>query len=125
MSHFAIWDIPFCLLGCPISPFGVSHFTIWDVPFHLLGYIFGTFAHNVQPDFRFVFFVFRCKSLYVSFLSVHHVSSEFAWLDKIYFITLSSITLYYHGTIPGIRLRHKGWCGHHPRMGNGDRGGGV
>ena len=23
MSHFAFWDIPFCLLGYPISPFGV------------------------------------------------------------------------------------------------------
>ena len=40
--------------GTPVSsypkpPFGVSHFAIWDVPFHHLGYIFGTFAHNVQP----------------------------------------------------------------------------
>ena len=61
VSHFTIWDVPFCHLGYPISPIGVSHFTIWDIPFCLLGYIFGTFAHNVQPDFRFAFFVFRCK----------------------------------------------------------------
>jgi hypothetical protein len=33
-----IWDVPFCHLGCPISPFGVSHFTIWGIPFCLLGY---------------------------------------------------------------------------------------
>ena len=104
VSHFTIWDVPFHRLGYPILSFGMSHFTIWDIPFYLLGYIFGTFAHNVQLDFRFVFFVFRCKSLCVSFLSVHHVSSGFAWLDKIYFITLSSITLYYHGTIQGIRI---------------------
>ena len=38
ISHFAIWDVPFHHLGYPISPFGVSHFTIWDVPFHRLGY---------------------------------------------------------------------------------------
>ena len=88
ISHFAIWDVPFRLLGYPISPFGVSHFTfwgipfhhlgypilpfgmshfaIWDVPFRLLGYIFGTFAHNVQPDFRFAIFVFAAK--YMRFL---------------------------------------------------------
>ena len=35
---------------------------------------------------------FAAKECAFSFLSVHHVSSEFAWLDKIYFITLSSIT---------------------------------
>ncbi|MBQ2044269.1 MAG: hypothetical protein II261_05490, partial [Bacteroidaceae bacterium] len=45
------------------------HFTIWDVPFYLLGYIFGTFAHNVQPDFRFAIFVFRCK-IYAFSLSI-------------------------------------------------------
>ena len=37
VSHFTIWDIPFCHLGYPILPFGVSHFTIWDVPFRHLG----------------------------------------------------------------------------------------
>ena len=36
---------------CPISPFGMSHFTIWGIPFHHLEYIFGTFAHNIQPRF--------------------------------------------------------------------------
>ena len=35
----------------PKTPFGMSHFTIWDTPFRHLGYIFGTFAHNVQPRF--------------------------------------------------------------------------
>ena len=66
VSHFTIWNVPFHLLGYPISPFGVSHFPIWDVPFYLLGYIFGTFAHNVQPDFRFAIFVFAAK--YMRFL---------------------------------------------------------
>ena len=88
MSHFTIWDVPFRLLGCPILPFGMSHFTIWGIPFHHLGYIFGTFAHNVQPRFSVCLLRFRCKSLCVSFLSVHHVSSRFILLDKIYFITL-------------------------------------
>ena len=68
MSYFAIWGIPFYLLGYPISPFGVSHFTFWGIPFRLLGYIFGTFAHNVQSDFRFAIFVFRCKICAVRFL---------------------------------------------------------
>ena len=26
-----IWDVPFCHLGCPILPFGVSHFAIWGI----------------------------------------------------------------------------------------------
>ena len=72
VSHFAIWGIPFRHLGCPILPFGMSHFTIWDVPFCLLGYIFGTFAHNVQPDFRFVFFVFSLPK-FVFFLSFRFI----------------------------------------------------
>ena len=92
------------LFRCPEPRFLISQTTIWNVPFHLLGYIFGTFAHNVQLDFRFVFFVFAAKVCMFSFLSVHHVSSRFIWLDKIYFIILSSITLYYHGTIQGIRI---------------------
>ena len=40
-------NVPYCLLLCPISPFGVSHLTIWDVPFDHLGYPilpFGVFA---------------------------------------------------------------------------------
>ena len=51
VSHFTIWDIPFCLLGipfhhlgCPISPFGMSHFTIWGIPFHHLGYRISPFG---------------------------------------------------------------------------------
>ena len=67
VSHFAIWDVPFCHLGCPISPFGVSHFAFWGIPFRHLGYIFGTFAHNVQPRFSVCLLRFRCKSLYVFF----------------------------------------------------------
>ena len=66
MSHFAFWGIPFHHLGYPILPFGMSHFAFWDVPFRHLGYIFGTFAHNVQPDFRFAIFVFTAK--YMRFL---------------------------------------------------------
>ena len=105
MSHFAFWGIPFHHLGYPISPFGMSHFPIWDVPFDHLGYIFGTFVHNVQPRFSVCLLrFFAAKVCVFSFLSIHHVSSGFAWKDKIYFITLSSITLYYHGTIQGIRI---------------------
>ena len=37
VSHFTIWDVPFCHLGYPISPFGVSHFAIWGIPFCLWG----------------------------------------------------------------------------------------
>ena len=69
MSHFAIWDVPFHHLGYPISPFGVSHFTIWGIPFRHLGYIFGTFRTMYSPDFRFAFFVFRCK-IYAFSLSI-------------------------------------------------------
>ena len=72
VSHFPIWDVPFDHLGYPILPFGVSHFTIWGIPFRLLGYIFGTFAHNVQPDFRFVFFVFSLPK-FVFFLSFRFI----------------------------------------------------
>ena len=67
MSHFAFWGVPFCYLGCPILPFGVSHFAIWVIPFCHLGYIFGTFAHNVQPRFSVCLLRFRCQSLYVFF----------------------------------------------------------
>ena len=105
MSHFAFWGIPFHLLGYPILPFGMSHFTFWDVPFYHLGYIFGTFVHNVQPRFSVCLLrFFAAKVCVFSFLSIHHVSSGFAWQDKIYFITLSSITLYYHGKIQRIRI---------------------
>ena len=78
-----IWDVPFHHLGCPISPFGMSHFTIWGIPFHHLGYIFGTFTHNVQPRFSVCLLRFRCKSLCVSFLSVHHVFHDsFGWISQ-------------------------------------------
>ena len=69
ISHFAFWDVPFRLLGCPILPFGVSHFAIWGIPFRHLGYIFGTFRTMYSPDFRFAFFVFRCK-IYAFSLSI-------------------------------------------------------
>ena len=78
-----IWDVPFCLLGYPILPFGVSHFAIWGIPFRHLGYIFGTFAHNVQPRFSVCLLRFRCKSLCVSLLSVHHVFHDsFGWISQ-------------------------------------------
>ena len=54
-------------LGCPILPFGMSHFAIWGIPFHLLGYIFGTFAHNVQPRCPIWLLRFRCKIMCVFF----------------------------------------------------------
>ena len=71
-----LWDVPFCLLGCPISPFGVSHFAFWDIPFRLLGcpispfgvshFAFrGIFSAHLRtiysPDFRFAFFDFAAK----------------------------------------------------------------
>ena len=90
VSHFAIWGIPFCHLGYPISPFGV--------------YFRHIFAQCTAPIFDLASSFFAAKACAFSFLSVHHVSSDFAWLDKIYFIILSSITLYYHGTIQGIRI---------------------
>ena len=69
VSHFTILGIPFCHLGYPISPFGVSHFTIWDIPFQLLGYIFGTFAHNVQPDERICLLRFSLQNMCVFFVN--------------------------------------------------------
>ena len=67
----------------PKTPFGMSHFTFWGIPFHHLGYIFGTFAHNVQPRFSVCLLRFRCKSLCVSFLSVHHVFHDsFGWISQ-------------------------------------------
>ena len=67
ISHFTICGIPFHHLRCPILPFGVSHFAFWGIPFHHLGYIFGTFAHNVQPRCPIWLLRFRCQSLYVFF----------------------------------------------------------
>ena len=61
MPGIPVYHTPNHHLGCPILPFGISHFAFWGIPFYHLGYIFGTFAHNVQPDFRFVFFVFVAK----------------------------------------------------------------
>ena len=73
-------------LGCPILPFGIPHFAIWG--------IFSAHLRTMySPDFRFVFFVFAAKVCMFSFLSVHYVSSEFIWLDKIYFITLPKLLL--------------------------------
>ena len=69
VSHFAIWGIPFHHLGCPILPFGVSHFTIWGIPFYLLGYIFGTFAHNVQPRFSVCLLRFSQQNMCVFFVN--------------------------------------------------------
>ena len=67
----------------PKPPFGMSHFAIWGIPFYLLGYIFGTFAHNVQPRFSVCLLRFRCKSLCVSFLSVHHIFHDsFGWISQ-------------------------------------------
>ena len=131
MSHLIIWGIPFCHLGYPILPFGMSHFAFWGIPFRHLGYPispFGVYFRHICAQCTARFSVchlrfFAAKVCVFSFLSIHHVSSGFAWQDKIYFITLSSITLYYHGTIQGIRIRHKGWHGHHPQVGNGDIGG--
>ena len=45
------WDIPFCLLGCPILPFGVSHFTIWGIPFHHLGYFKACLCPHIGERF--------------------------------------------------------------------------
>ena len=73
MSHLTIWVIPFCHLGCPISPFGVSHFAIWDVPFHHLEYIFGTFAHNIQPRFSVCLLRFSLQNICVFFCQLEKI----------------------------------------------------
>ena len=44
VSHFAIRDVPFYLLGYPILPFGMSHFVICDIPFCHLGYPISPFG---------------------------------------------------------------------------------
>ena len=87
MSHFAIWGIPFCHLGCPISPFGVSHFTIWNVPFRLLGYPispFGVYFRHICAQCTARFSVchlrFRCK-IYAFSLSIGKIDlAPFAFL---------------------------------------------
>ena len=86
MPGIPVYHTPNHHLGCPILPFGISHFTIWG--------IFSAHLRTMySPDFRFVFFVFAAKVCMFSFLSVHYVSSEFIWLDKIYFITLPKLLL--------------------------------
>ena len=55
------------LFRCPEPPFLIPQNTIWDVPFCHLGYIFGTFAHNVQPRCLIWLLRFRCKSMCVFF----------------------------------------------------------
>ena len=84
MSHFAIWGIPFRLLGCPILPFGMSHFTIWGTPFHHLGYIFGTFAHNVQPDFGLSSsFSLQKHVSFLSFRFIMFLRNSLGWIKYI------------------------------------------
>ena len=75
------------LLGCPILPFGMSHFAFW-----------GIFSAYLRTMYSSIFGLsssfFAAKVCVFSFLSVHHVSSRFIWLDKIYFITVPKL-LYY------------------------------
>ena len=72
--------------GCPILPFGMSHFTIWG--------IFSAHLRTMySPIFGLSSSFFAAKVCMFSFLSVHYVSSEFIWLDKIYFITLPKLLL--------------------------------
>ena len=85
VSHFAIWGIPFHHLGCPILPFGVSHFAFWYVPFRLLGYIFGTFAHNVQPRFSVCLLRFSQQKFvcFLSFRFIMFLRNSFGWIKYI------------------------------------------
>ena len=62
-------------LGCPILPFGVSHFTIWG--------IFSAHLRTMYSSILVCLLRFRCKSLCVSFLSVHHVFHDsFGWINQ-------------------------------------------
>ena len=81
-----IWDVPFYHLGYPILPFGVSHFAIWGIYSAHLRTMY-------SPIFGLSSSFFAAKVCMFSFLSVHYVSSEFIWLDKIYFITLPILLL--------------------------------
>ena len=78
-----IWGIPFRHLGCPILPFGMSHFTIWGIPFHFLGYIFGTFAHNVQPRCPIWLLRFSLQK-HVCFLFSTRKSTRLSYCKNIY-----------------------------------------
>ena len=57
-------DAPNRLLLCPISPFGISHFTIWGIPFCHLGcpiLPFGVYFRHIcaQCTARFSVFLLR------------------------------------------------------------------
>ena len=72
-------NVPNRLLLCPISPFGVSHFTIWDVPFCHLGYPilpFGVYFRHICAQCTARFSVchlrFRCK-IYAFSLSIRKI----------------------------------------------------
>jgi hypothetical protein len=83
MFHFTFWDVPFYLLWYPILPFGMSHFTIWGIPFHHLGYIFGTFVHNVLPRFSVCLLRFFAAK-YMRCLSIRFFvfyRNSFGWIS--------------------------------------------
>ena len=53
-----IWDVPFCHLGYPILPFGVSHFTIWGI----LRRVYAPILAPFYPLFPLIFPHFRGKN---------------------------------------------------------------
>ena len=64
-SHFSASPYYFTSLSIP----PMSQTAFYYVPFRHLGYIFGTFAHNVQPRFSVCHLRFRCK-IYAFSLSI-------------------------------------------------------
>ena len=58
VSHFAIWDVPFYHLECPISPFGVSHFAFWGI----LRRVYAPILAPFYPLFALISSHFRGKN---------------------------------------------------------------
>ena len=100
MPQTGFYYVPFCLLGCPISPFEVSHFAIWDVPFRHLGYpispfgvshfaFWGIFSAHLRttysPDARFPIFVFSQQKhvRFLSFRFIMFLRNSLGWIKYI------------------------------------------
>ena len=71
-----IWDVPFCLLGYPISSFGVSHFAIW-----------GIFSPHLRTMYSPIFGLSSSFSLpkfvcFLSFRFIMFLRNSFGWISQ-------------------------------------------
>ena len=85
-------DAPNQLLLCSISPFGMSHFTFWDVPFCLLGYPilpFGVYFRHIcaqrtapMPDLDSSFSLQK-HVRFLSFRFIMFLRNSLGWIKYI------------------------------------------